>query len=175
MESKETKENNVMAAVMHLQRAMKRGPANGPGHFNPEFRKGGMSGTMHQGRAPHGGHGMHRNNMTEGRLIFALSKKESMTTSELMEELDIRPSSMSELLSKLEQRGLVQRSQSEEDKRINIVSLTEKARTLGEKISEERAARMAVFTACFSEEEAAEFCRLCNKLSDHLESLKLVR
>ncbi len=82
---------------------------------------------------------------------------------------------MSELLSKLEQRGLVQRSQSEEDKRINVVSLTEKARTLGEKISEERDARMAVFTACFSEEEAAEFCRLCNKLSDHLESLKLVR
>ena len=113
--------------------------------------------------------------MTEGRLIYALSKRDSMTTSELMEELDIRPSSMSELLTKLEDKGLIQRSQSEEDKRINIVSLTEKARILGEKIAEERAARMAVFTACFSEEEAAEFCRLCNKLSDHLESLRMVR
>ena len=135
------------------------------------------------GRVPHGKFGpgakgpdkKHGHNMNEGRLIFLLSKEDSMTTSELIEKMDLRPSSMSELLTKLENKGLITRSQSESDKRVNLVSLSEKARNIQDKISEEHAARMAVFTACFTEEEAAEFCRLCNKLSDHLESLKMVR
>ena len=98
-----------------------------------------------------------------------------MTTSELMEVLDLRPSSMSELLTKLEEKGLIARSQSEEDRRVNVVTITDKARSIQEKISEERAAGLAVFSACFTEDEAAEFCRLCNKLSDHIEALKMVR
>ena len=188
-------ENNVMAAVMHLQRAMKRGPmpmpAFGPqgrgphpaGHGIPGPEGARPFGMPMEGGAPHGEFGpgtkgpdrKHEHNMNEGRLIFLLSKEGSLTTSELIEKMDLRPSSMSELLTKLENRGLVTRSQSEDDKRVNIVSLTDKARNIQGRISEERAARMAVFTACFTEDEAAEFCRLCNKLSDHLESLKMVR
>ncbi len=159
-------ENNVMAAVMHLQRAMRRGPMPMPGrspHGNGPRCGRPMEGMKH-------GHGMN-----EGRLIHVLSEKGSMTTSELMEVLDLRPSSMSELLAKLEEKELITRSQSEDDRRVNIVSVTDKARNIREKIAEERAARMAAFTACFTEDEAAEFCRLCNKLSDHIESLRMIR
>ncbi len=165
MEKSERNENSVMAAVMHLQRAMKRGPHHMHGRPCPEDM-----GPGHCGPGKRHGHGM-----SEGRLIYALSKKESMTTQELMEELDLRPSSMSELLTKLEERGLIEKSQSGDDKRVNVVALTEKAKVLSERIAEERAARMAVFTACFTDEEAAEFVRLCNKLSEHLESLKTIR
>ncbi len=174
----ENDDSNVMAAVMHLQRAMRRGPVHGhgphgmgPHHGRPE----GMGPQMGKGHCPKGPEMRHGHGMNEGRLIHALSDKESMTTQELMEVLDLRPSSMSELLAKLEERGLIIRSQSEDDRRVNIVSLTDKARNIRERISEERAARMAVFTACFTEDEAKEFCRLCNKLSDHLESLRMVR
>ena len=94
-----------------------------------------------------------------------------MTTSELIEMLDIRPSSMSELLSGLEERELIVRTQSEGDRRVNTVSLSEKAKEIRNRFAEERKARMEAFSSCFTEEEAAEFCRLCSKLSDHLESL----
>ena len=167
----ENDDSNVMAAVMHLQRAMRRGPVHGHGPHGMGPHHGRPEGKVHCPKGPEMRHG---HGMNEGRLIQALSDKESMTTQELMEVLDLRPSSMSELLAKLEDRGLIVRSQSEDDKRVNIVSLTDKARNIRERISEERAARMAVFTACFTEDEAKEFCGLCNKLSDPLE-LRMVR
>lgn len=180
--------NDVMGAVMHLQRAMKRGPMGGMhGHHKgcngdgPKGKHCGMHGGPEtgckHGEGHHGGgcHGGKRPNMGAGRVISALSGKESISTSELMEMLDLRPSSMSELLSKMEEQGLIVRTASSEDKRVNLVSLTEEGKVLEEKISEERAARLAVFSACFTEDEAAEFCRLCEKLSSHLESLAMVK
>ncbi len=152
-------ENKVMDAVMHLQRAMKRG-----------FSHGGRQGERPE-CGPKGPGRRHGHGMSEGRLLFALSQKESMTTSELIEMLDIRPSSMSELLSGLEERELIVRTQSEGDRRVNTVSLSEKAKEIRSRFAEERKARMEAFSSCFTEEEAAEFCRLCAKLSDHLESL----
>lgn len=193
--------NDVMGAVMHLQRAMRRGNAAAfEGKHGP---KGPMAGSMHgpedgrafRGQGPekpcchkhgpekpgcgkhggmgHGGH--HRPNFAAGRLISALKAADSMTTGELAEALDLRPSSLSELLGKLENRGLILRTQDENDKRVYHISLTDSAKMLEEKISAEREAHRAVYTACFTEEEAATFCALCEKLSKHLEALAEVK
>lgn len=205
--------NDVMGAVMHLQRAMRRGNAAafagkhgqmGPNH-GPEghahhghgpmkgpgckmhgaamkgCNHGPMNGAaMNDGQKPgmhpcmgHQGH--HKPNFATGRLISVLNKAGSMTTGELAEALDLRPSSLSELLGKLEKKDLILRTQDENDKRVYRISLTDNAKLLEEKIAAERDAHMAVYSACFTEEEAATFCALCEKLSKHLEALAAVK
>ena len=154
-------ENNVLGAVMHLQRAMKRGQMGGPMH-------GKCGHHMHKHCGEH-----KRPNMAAGRVISVLTDKGRLSTSELMNILDLRPSSMSETLSGMEEQELIVRIPSEEDKRVNLVELTEKGKALEAKIADDRAARTAAFSACFTEEESAEFCRLCEKLSSHLEALAM--
>ncbi len=218
--------NDVMGAVMHLQRAMRRGnaakfagkrgqmgpnhgpeghahhghgPMKGPGckmqgaamkgcahgPMNGPAMKGCNHGPMNgpamkdcpkSGMHPGMGHqGHHKPNFATGRLISVLNKAGSMTTGELAEALDLRPSSLSELLGKLEKKDLILRTQDENDKRVYRISLTDNAKLLEEKIAAERDAHMAVYSACFTEEEAATFCALCEKLSKHLEALAAVK
>ncbi|MFT8837316.1 MarR family winged helix-turn-helix transcriptional regulator [Liquorilactobacillus satsumensis] len=60
------------------------------------------------------------------RLLQLLTEKEQLTNSEIVEELDIRPSSVSALVRKLEEEELVARRESPTDKRVLIISLTAK-------------------------------------------------
>lgn len=59
------------------------------------------------------------------RVLGVLAKEGTLIQSQLAEILDIRPSSLTELLSKLEERGLITRTPDESDKRVTNVSLTE--------------------------------------------------
>ena len=185
--------NDVMGAVMHLQRAMRRGnaakfagkrgqigPNHGPEghahHGHGPMKGPAMKDCPKSGMHPGMGHqGHHKPNFATGRLISVLNKAGSMTTGELAEALDLRPSSLSELLGKLEKKDLILRTQDENDKRVYRISLTDNAKLLEEKIAAERDAHMAVYSACFTEEEAATFCALCEKLSKHLEALAAVK
>lgn len=69
-------------------------------------------------------------NRTEGkgsqrRVLFFLHEHGPMTQRELLEEMGVRAASLSELLSKLEAKGYVQKEKSETDKRNYNVSITE--------------------------------------------------
>lgn len=59
------------------------------------------------------------------RILRILSKSESISQKELQEILAIQPGSISEILSKMENRGLIKRERDEVDKRKIIVSITE--------------------------------------------------
>ena len=109
--------------------------------------------------------------MGGGRLLAVLKENSNITSRELAEQLDIRPSSLTELLARLEKEELITRTQDDNDKRISRVTLTEK----GEKLEAEMAAahneRIEKAAACFTEEEAVQFCQLCERLGKHLEEL----
>ncbi|MBZ2200270.1 MAG: MarR family transcriptional regulator [Lentilactobacillus hilgardii] len=62
------------------------------------------------------------------RVLHVLAKEGSLIQSQLAEILDIRPSSLTELLSKLEDRGLINRTPDENDKRVTNVSLTDEGK-----------------------------------------------
>ncbi|WP_461243177.1 MarR family winged helix-turn-helix transcriptional regulator [Secundilactobacillus muriivasis] len=68
----------------------------------------------------------HQPNRGQIRVLQLLSEHEQLTNSDIVDELDIRPSSASALVSKLEDGGLIERHASEEDKRVMLISLTEK-------------------------------------------------
>ncbi|GAY71931.1 MarR family winged helix-turn-helix transcriptional regulator [Lentilactobacillus kosonis] len=65
-------------------------------------------------------------NSGQGKVLTILKKDNSIPQNELVEKLDMKRQSASELIRKLEHKGLLSREKSAEDKRIFIVSLTEK-------------------------------------------------
>ena len=64
------------------------------------------------------------------RVLHLLHKQDQLTNSQIVEALDIRPSSVSVMVKKLEDDGLVERHESPDDKRVSLISLTEKGQAL---------------------------------------------
>lgn len=60
------------------------------------------------------------------RVIFLLAKHDHMTNSEIVEKLNIRPSSATGLVNRLVTGGLAQREPSPTDRRIMMISLTDR-------------------------------------------------
>ena len=66
--------------------------------------------------------------MGQGRILRILSQVEEMNQRELQEQLGVQPGSLSEILGKLEGKGLIQRSRDEQDKRKATVRLSDERR-----------------------------------------------
>ena len=145
METKknETGRPDVIFAVMKLTRSMRRRP--------PRHEEGFGPGMGHQ--------------------LAVLAENEGVSSRELSELLDIRPSSLTEMLTRMESEGLVIRTTDPDDRRVSRVSLTDKGRELAAKMKAEHEERVARTNACFTEEEAKTFCRMCERLGAHLEAL----
>jgi DNA-binding MarR family transcriptional regulator len=106
-----------------------------------------------------------------GRLLDCVAENPNVPSRDLCEFLDVRPSSLSEMLARAEGDGLLTRTADEEDRRIQRINLSEKGAALIAEIKKARSREFEEKTSCFTEEEKAQFCALCNKLSEHLESL----
>lgn len=108
---------------------------------------------------PHRGQG-------RGRLMGFLADNGEMSQSQIAAHLDIRPQSLSELLTKVEADGLITRRQSEEDKRQTLVSLTEAGRARVDTFRENHKRRAAEFLAPLDESEKEAFAATLKKLID---------
>lgn len=64
----------------------------------------------------------------QGRILAFLKLREGIATKDLAYLLDIRISSLNELLAKLERNGYLRREPSEADRRVMLLYLTEKGR-----------------------------------------------
>ena len=108
-----------------------------------------------------------------GRLLVCAADNPGVSSRELCELLDLRPSSLSEMLSRAEADGFLTRSVDEADRRVQHITLTEKGRRAVEEMEAARNQEARQKAACFTEEEKQQFCALCDKLSSHLERLAL--
>ncbi len=108
-----------------------------------------------------------------GRLLECAAKNPGVSSRELCEFLDLRPSSLSEMLARAEADGLVTRTVDEADRRIQRVSLSEKGQRVVTEMETARSLDAQKKTSCLTEEEKVQFCALCNKLSEHMEKLAL--
>ena len=89
-----------------------------------------------------------------------------MSQSRLAELLDIRPQSLSELLVKMEGDGLIARTQSSEDRRQIIVSLTEEGSCRVAAFREMHRRHAEAFLAPLTAEEKITLAALLKKLTD---------
>ena len=72
----------------------------------------------------------------QGRILALLAIKPEMTQKELSMILDMSKQALAEMLGKLEASGYVEKVQSEEDKRVHIVRITEEGAKVAEKMGE---------------------------------------
>jgi DNA-binding MarR family transcriptional regulator len=125
------------------------------------------------------GHQQHFNpnglniNHGQGHLLGVLLVHDGLTQTELSTQLRIRPSSLGELVNKLEQSGYVRRHINENDKRVFNVYLTEEGRKVGLQVMKARQEAMATTFPGLSEDEKHQLSTLMGKLITSMEE-KLV-
>ena len=180
---------NIMRMPHVLKRNMAEGPMHeGPGHGpGPRCGHGGPEGPgprcghrgpegpgpRHGHEGPHGpGHGlmrgMHHHKMrafAQARLLSALmDHEEGVRQKVLAEEMRVNPSSMSELIGKLEAEGYAVRTVDPEDKRATLITLTEVGKARAYELEDERQERFAKPFARLTEKEKEQLLSLLEKL-----------
>ena len=108
-----------------------------------------------------------------GRLLACAAENPGVSSRELCELLDVRPSSLSEMLARAETDGLLTRAVDEDDRRIQRITLSGKGSRLVTEMETARDEDARKKTSCLTEEEKRQFCVLCDRLSEHIERLAL--
>ncbi len=139
------------------------GPHHGPhgSHHGPEggcCRRPAGPDADRPGRGPRGPMSPMRG---PGRILSVLVESDGVTTRELVDILDVRPSSLNESLGRLEAHGLVERSQSQADGRQVEVRITDAGRELARTIEERDPSKMF---DCLTDEEREQLGALLDKV-----------
>lgn len=109
-------------------------------------------------------HRPERGRMQE-KILSILIQQESITQKELQEKFSVKPGSISEIITKLEDRGLLIRERNLSDKRCVVLKITEKGREAAEIfLDEERGKNLY---ASLNKEEKETLKRLLKKLIDN--------
>lgn len=107
----------------------------------------------------------------QGRVLMLLTMQSEVSQKDLAFILGMRPQSVGELLGKLEKNEWIKREASKEDRRVMLVSLTEKGQAEAKKLAEESENSGEIFDI-FSEEEQQQFLefleRMIAKLSEEV-------
>ena len=106
---------------------------------------------------------------TQGRILKILYLNGPMTQKVLQDKLEIQPGSMSELVSKLERKGLLLREKDPADKRKILLTLTEAGRADVEQFRAHGHATRGRTYGALTEAEQATLCELLEKLLDSWE------
>lgn len=123
------------------------------------------------GKALHHGMG---GKASQQRILAIMYRHEVMTQRELMEIIGIQSGSMSELLGKIEEKGLLIREKNARDKRNVDVRLTEAGRREAERVRQERKKLEQHLFAALSDEEKQELCALLSKVQASWEKDELI-
>lgn len=100
---------------------------------------------------------------SQKRILIILDGSETVTQRELTERLGIKPGSASEILSKLENAGLIIRTQNKEDHRTMDICLTDAGRKLAAEALAQRKNGMRKCFPAFQKKRSRSYCH-CWKL-----------
>jgi DNA-binding MarR family transcriptional regulator len=98
-----------------------------------------------------------------------LLERDGILVKDIVEELDIRPSSASELVAKLEKRGFVRTETDSQDKRAKRVYVTEKTHEFADRIKTSHSEAAAEILAALSADEQEQLLTLLRKITVSLE------
>jgi DNA-binding MarR family transcriptional regulator len=104
-------------------------------------------------------------NRGQGRILALLKMHDGVSVKDLSYLLGVGVSTISELLSKLEKNGYIAREQSDSDKRMTIIKLTEKGKNEEQTDTSEKSDLFSVL----NETEQAAFGKMLDKIIDGLE------
>jgi DNA-binding MarR family transcriptional regulator len=174
--------NELLEQLQRIPHLLRRVRHGGAGHG--EKRHGGRHhalggerrwdehrfGCWHDARHHHGSvDKRHPGARSQGKLLRLLLERDGILVKDIVEELDIRPSSASELVAKLEKRGFVRTETDSQDKRAKHVYTTEKAREYSDRIKAAHNEIADEVLAALSEEEQEQLLALLKKIAASLE------
>ena len=106
-------------------------------------------------------------NFSRNKILYLLYKEEGMTQKALTDQMRIQAGSLSEMLSKLEQSGLVEKSRCPHDKRNCRLTLTEQGKAQALIFEKERQDMAAFLFSPLSEEDKQRLTCMLDTLIDH--------
>ena len=186
-----TIEELLFIQMMHLQYYIRKNMAGhealGPdpeGHDHGHGFEGhghcghGLEGHGHGGHGPEGhghcGHGPEGHGHGPGRrrhlnrehiLTIIDEHEDGIRQKDIAYELGINPSSMSELIGKLENDGYVARTIDPSDKRATLITLTELGQARAAEVEDEKTAGFKQLFSRLTQEEKEQLYNLINKMT----------
>ena len=112
--------------------------------------------------------GIYEFNGQQGRVLFALWKNEKLSLIELSRKTSLAKTTLSAMVERMKNEGLLIVEGSKEDKRSLVIYLSDKTLSLEEKINRTTKKISDIFYKDFSEEEANELDRLLGKVKENL-------
>ena len=104
-----------------------------------------------------------------GRILYVLWQKDAVPIVDLSQKTGLAKNTLTAMLGRMEDSGLIMRKAAESDKRQSLISLTGKARDLQGKYDEVSLKMNEVFYKDFSEKEVAELDRFLDRILENLE------
>ena len=135
--------------------------------MNKGHRYGKNTGKGAGGRG-HGGHGQGNSRYGQNRILAELALKDGSSQKDLANHLGIRPQSLTQALTSLEQEGLIERKQDEGDHRTRRVHLTKKGDARAKEIVESSKSYADDTLSMLSEEEKDQLSTILEKIDASL-------
>ena len=101
-----------------------------------------------------------------------INKVGTCTSSELAEVFDVKKSAITAIINRLWEKGLIQRTRDDNDRRVIYLTLTEKGDELFLKTEERIHALVESFITQFGQSEITQFLKTFEKLNDILSERK---
>ena len=112
---------------------------------------------------------LHNLNTNEISIIRIISEKDEVIIKDILEILDVPKSTLTSMIDKLEESGILSRAISKRDRRSYKLELTEKGKIIqGEHIKYEEEIYGRIITSLDNYEEREEFLRLMKKIVDNI-------
>ena len=102
---------------------------------------------------------------SHGNILFQLSRQESLKMNELAKIINRDKSTTTVLIRKLEKEGYIKTTASAEDRRIKIVSLTEKGKKYNSSTGEISTELLQCFYKGFTDEEKETFTKMLIRIA----------
>lgn len=112
--------------------------------------------------------GIDQINPAQGRILFALWKKDEIPIRELAKQTQLSKSTLTSMLDRLEKTGHITRVRPREDRRTILIELTEKDKSLQRVYGNVSDEMTKIFYAEFSKEEIDEFERYLERILANL-------
>ena len=107
-------------------------------------------------------------NSAQGRIMFALWQNDGISINELSKKTQLKKSTLTSMLDRLERMGYVRRQRSKKDRREILIRRTEKDRTMENKYVEVSEEMTRLFYKGFSKNQIDRFEKDLERILDNL-------
>lgn len=118
-------------------------------------------------------------NSAQGRIMFALWQKDGVSINELAKKTQLKKSTLTSMLDRLERMGYIRRQRSKKDRRKILIKRTEKDRIMEKKYVEVSEEMTRLFYKGFSKSEIDRFEkdleRILNNLTEFEANANLIK